>query len=74
VVFSQPPPLLLIMSQLLDSMPGASSGSVLVTDHLNYWGGRRVASSAGAESEPVFEPATGRRVHTVSDILVNINR
>ncbi|CAL8271391.1 unnamed protein product [Arctogadus glacialis] len=48
------------MAQLVDSMPGASTGSVVVTDDLNYWGGRRIKSKDGAMSEPVFEPATGR--------------
>ena len=41
-------------------MPGASTGSVVVTDDLNYWGGRRIKSKDGAMSEPVFEPATGK--------------
>uniref|UniRef100_A0A667YJ21 Aldehyde dehydrogenase 9 family, member A1a, tandem duplicate 1 n=1 Tax=Myripristis murdjan TaxID=586833 RepID=A0A667YJ21_9TELE len=45
---------------LLDTMPAASTGTVLVNDHLNYWGGRRVKPTDEKNAEPVFEPATGR--------------
>ncbi|KAE8293818.1 Aldehyde dehydrogenase family 9 member A1 [Larimichthys crocea] len=45
---------------LLDTMPGASTGTVVVTDHLNYWGGQRVQPRQQKDAEPVFEPATGR--------------
>ncbi|KAM4629670.1 4-trimethylaminobutyraldehyde dehydrogenase A isoform 1-T2 [Polymixia lowei] len=44
----------------LNTMPSASTGTVVVTDHLNYWGGSRVKPKDGKNSEPVFEPATGR--------------
>ncbi|XP_036971697.1 4-trimethylaminobutyraldehyde dehydrogenase A [Acanthopagrus latus] len=45
---------------ILDSMPGASTGTLVVTDDLNYWGGKRVRSRQQKGAEPVFEPATGR--------------
>ncbi|KAF7657170.1 hypothetical protein LDENG_00030940 [Lucifuga dentata] len=45
---------------LVDSMPTASTGSVAVTDHLNFWGGKRVKPRDEKNAEPVFEPATGR--------------
>lgn len=45
---------------LLDSMPGASTGTVVVTDHLNFWGGQRVNPKQQKDAEPVYEPATGR--------------
>ncbi|KAI3369106.1 hypothetical protein L3Q82_026068 [Scortum barcoo] len=45
---------------LLDSMPGASTGTVVVTDHLNFWGGKRVKPRQESKAEAVFEPATGR--------------
>ncbi|XP_053734427.1 4-trimethylaminobutyraldehyde dehydrogenase A [Synchiropus splendidus] len=49
------------MSQsILDTMAAASTGTVVVTDALNFWGGKRVKSSHNKNAEPVFEPATGR--------------
>uniref|UniRef100_A0A8C8G3K0 Aldehyde dehydrogenase domain-containing protein n=1 Tax=Oncorhynchus tshawytscha TaxID=74940 RepID=A0A8C8G3K0_ONCTS len=50
------------MAQLLESMPGASTGQVVVTDHLNFWGGCRVKPKDGINAEPVHEPATGRKL------------
>uniref|UniRef100_A0A3Q2VEK8 Aldehyde dehydrogenase 9 family, member A1a, tandem duplicate 2 n=1 Tax=Haplochromis burtoni TaxID=8153 RepID=A0A3Q2VEK8_HAPBU len=44
----------------LDSMPGASTGTVVVTEPLNFWGGKRVKPRQEKNAEPVFEPATGR--------------
>ncbi|KAL3999991.1 protein kinase A [Sarotherodon galilaeus] len=44
----------------LDSMPGASTGTVVVTEPLNFWGGKRVKPREEKNAEPVFEPATGR--------------
>lgn len=44
---------------LLDTMPGASTGTVVVTDHLNFWGGQRVKPKQQKDAEPVYEPATG---------------
>uniref|UniRef100_H2MGN4 Aldehyde dehydrogenase 9 family, member A1a, tandem duplicate 1 n=1 Tax=Oryzias latipes TaxID=8090 RepID=H2MGN4_ORYLA len=44
----------------LDSMGGASTGSVTVTEQLNFWAGRRVGGRNSEHAEPVFEPATGR--------------
>uniref|UniRef100_A0A673B3Q8 Aldehyde dehydrogenase 9 family, member A1a, tandem duplicate 1 n=1 Tax=Sphaeramia orbicularis TaxID=375764 RepID=A0A673B3Q8_9TELE len=45
---------------ILDTMPGASTGALVVTDHLNFWGGKRVKPRQEKYLEPVFEPATGR--------------
>ncbi|KAG7228940.1 hypothetical protein INR49_008718 [Caranx melampygus] len=45
---------------LLDSMSEASTGTVVVTDHLNFWAGQRVKPRQEMNAEPVFEPATGR--------------
>ncbi|KAM9478285.1 4-trimethylaminobutyraldehyde dehydrogenase A [Salvelinus alpinus] len=50
------------MAQLLESMPSASTGQVVVTDHLNFWGGCRVKPKDGINAEPVHEPATGRKL------------
>lgn len=47
-------------SSVLNSMPGASTGSVVVTDHLNFWGGKRVKPRQDTNTEPVYEPATGK--------------
>lgn len=44
----------------LDSMPGAATGTAVVTDPLNFWGGRRVEPRQEKDAEPVFEPATGK--------------
>ncbi|XP_056133388.1 4-trimethylaminobutyraldehyde dehydrogenase A [Lampris incognitus] len=48
------------MQSLLNTMPSASTGTVVVTDHLNFWAGSRVQPKGGKNSEPVYEPATGR--------------
>lgn len=62
----------LTMAQsLLDTMPGASTGTVLVTDHLNYWGGKRVQPRLQKDAEPVFEPATGKHGTPKSASLFN---
>lgn len=45
---------------IVDSMRTASTGTLLVTDHLNYWGGKRVKPRQERNAEPVFEPATGK--------------
>ncbi|KAM6962692.1 4-trimethylaminobutyraldehyde dehydrogenase A [Aplochiton taeniatus] len=45
---------------LLDSLTSGSTGTVVVKDHLNFWGGRRVQLENAKNLEPVFEPATGR--------------
>lgn len=45
---------------ILDMMPAASTGTVVVTDPLNFWGGKRVSPKQEKNAEPVFEPATGR--------------
>uniref|UniRef100_A0A3P9KM05 Aldehyde dehydrogenase 9 family, member A1b n=1 Tax=Oryzias latipes TaxID=8090 RepID=A0A3P9KM05_ORYLA len=37
-----------------------SSGSVTITDPLNYWAGRRKAGQEKCSTENVYEPATGR--------------
>lgn len=47
-------------SSILDSMPGASTGSVVVPDYLNFWGGKRMKPRQDINAEPVFEPATGK--------------
>lgn len=47
-------------SSVLDGMPGTSTGSLVVTDHLNFWGGKRVKPGQETGAEPVFEPATGK--------------
>uniref|UniRef100_A0AAQ5ZU92 Aldehyde dehydrogenase domain-containing protein n=1 Tax=Amphiprion ocellaris TaxID=80972 RepID=A0AAQ5ZU92_AMPOC len=46
-------------NSILDKMPGASTGTVEITDPLNYWGGQRVKPRREKNAEPVFEPATG---------------
>ncbi|XP_013880134.1 4-trimethylaminobutyraldehyde dehydrogenase A [Austrofundulus limnaeus] len=45
---------------VLDSMPGASTGTVVVTEPLNFWAGKRVKPRQEKNAESVFEPATGR--------------
>lgn len=47
------------MASTLDSMPGASTGTAVVTEPLNFWGGKRVKPRQEKNAEPVFEPATG---------------
>lgn len=44
---------------ILNTMPGASTGTVVVTEPLNFWGGKRVKPMQEKNAEPVFEPATG---------------
>uniref|UniRef100_A0A3Q3X1W3 Aldehyde dehydrogenase domain-containing protein n=1 Tax=Mola mola TaxID=94237 RepID=A0A3Q3X1W3_MOLML len=54
-------PLFLKMAQsILNNMPGASTGTVVLTDHLNFWGGKQLKPRQEANAEPVLEPATGR--------------
>lgn len=54
-------PLPLTMAQsILDTMPGATTGTVLISDPLNFWGGKRVKPMQDKNTEPVFEPATGK--------------
>lgn len=49
------------MSQsVLSTMSTAATGTLVVTDHLNFWGGKRVKPRQEKNAEPVFEPATGR--------------
>ncbi|KAL0973715.1 hypothetical protein UPYG_G00209980 [Umbra pygmaea] len=50
------------MSQILKLMRGATTGQIVVTDSLNFWGGCRVNSKEGTNPEPVYEPATGRKL------------
>lgn len=45
---------------VIDTMPAASTGTVVVTDLLNFWGGKRVEPRQEKSAEPVFEPATGK--------------
>lgn len=47
---------------LLDTMSGASTGTVVVRDALNFWAGKRVQPRQERNAEPVFEPATGKSV------------
>lgn len=59
---------------ILDTMPAASTGTVVVTDHLNFWGGKRVKPRQEKNAEPVFEPATGKysRLKSVSQRVIHI--
>ncbi|KAJ8015076.1 hypothetical protein DPEC_G00022370 [Dallia pectoralis] len=50
------------MAQFLNLMRGATTGQVVVTDCLNFWGGYRVKPKEGTRAEPVYEPATGRKL------------
>ena len=43
---------------VLNNMPGAFTGTVVLTDHLNSWGGKKPRQEANAE--PVFEQVTGK--------------
>lgn len=43
----------------LDTMAGSSTGTVVVTDPLNFWAGKRVKPRQEKPAESVFEPATG---------------
>ncbi|XP_061744573.1 4-trimethylaminobutyraldehyde dehydrogenase A [Nerophis ophidion] len=45
---------------VLDAMPAASTGTLVLTEPLNFWGGKRVEAREGAPKEAVYEPATGR--------------
>lgn len=48
------------MSQsVLGTMLTATTGALVVNDHLNFWGGKRVKPREEKNAEPVFEPATG---------------
>uniref|UniRef100_A0A8C2XN94 Aldehyde dehydrogenase 9 family, member A1a, tandem duplicate 2 n=1 Tax=Cyclopterus lumpus TaxID=8103 RepID=A0A8C2XN94_CYCLU len=38
----------------------STTGTVLISDPLNFWGGKRVKPMQEKNTEPVFEPATGR--------------
>ncbi|XP_077391485.1 4-trimethylaminobutyraldehyde dehydrogenase A [Festucalex cinctus] len=44
----------------LYAMGAATTGSLLLSDNLNFWAGERQAPRPGATTEPVYEPATGR--------------
>lgn len=46
---------------ILDTMSTAATGTLVVTDHLNFWGGKRVKPREEKNAEPVFEPATGKK-------------
>lgn len=39
----------------------ATTGSLVVKEALNFWGGARVQGKDTKNSEPVYEPATGRQ-------------
>ncbi|XP_071059138.1 4-trimethylaminobutyraldehyde dehydrogenase-like [Pseudochaenichthys georgianus] len=41
-------------------LPGTVTGTMVVTEPLNFWGGQRVKPRQQTNAEPVFEPATGR--------------
>lgn len=48
--------------QPLLSLPefhNVSTGALVVTEPLNFWGGARVKPKDTKNSEPVYEPATG---------------
>ncbi|KAM9796078.1 4-trimethylaminobutyraldehyde dehydrogenase A [Syngnathus typhle] len=44
----------------LYAMDAATTGSLLLSDNLNFWDDERQAPRPGDNSEPVYEPATGR--------------
>ncbi|XP_034091528.1 4-trimethylaminobutyraldehyde dehydrogenase A [Gymnodraco acuticeps] len=48
------------MEPLTLDLPGTVTGTMVVTEPLNFWGGQRVKPRQQANAEPVFEPATGR--------------
>lgn len=50
----------MMAQSLLQAMPSASTGTVVVTEPLCFWGGSRVQPMDEGNAEPVFEPATGR--------------
>lgn len=54
---------------VLDSMRSASTGTLVVADPLNFWGGKRVKPRQEANAEPVFEPATGKRVQYLPGVM-----
>lgn len=48
------------MSQsVLSTVSAAATGTLVVTDPLNFWAGKRVQPRGEKNAEPVFEPATG---------------
>lgn len=50
----------MIMAQsILDTISGATTGTLVVTEPLNFWAGKRVKPREEKNAEPVFEPATG---------------
>lgn len=62
----------MIMAQsTLDTMPGASTGTVQVTEPLNFWAGKRVKPRQEKHAEAVFEPATGRYCTIMSAFSFN---
>uniref|UniRef100_A0A3Q2TAV9 Uncharacterized protein n=1 Tax=Fundulus heteroclitus TaxID=8078 RepID=A0A3Q2TAV9_FUNHE len=56
---------------ILDTVSGASTGTLLVTEPLNFWAGKRVQPREGKNAEPVFEPATGNGHVKVCFLLVS---
>lgn len=59
---------------VLDTMAGAATGTVLITDPLNFWGGKRVKPRQEKHAEPVFEPATGKNWSPVRYVLLHTSR
>lgn len=50
--------------KLLLSLPEfctVATGSLVVKEALNFWGGARVQGKGTKNSEPVYEPATGKQ-------------
>lgn len=46
---------------ILDLIPETCTGTLTITEHLNFWGGKRVKPLHETNVEPVFEPATGEK-------------
>lgn len=44
----------------LPEFHNVSTGSLVVKEFLNFWGGARVQVMGAKNSEPVYEPATGK--------------
>lgn len=44
----------------LPEFHNVSTGSLVVKEALNFWGGARVQGKGTKYSEPVYEPATGK--------------
>lgn len=44
----------------LPEFHNVSTGSLVVKEALNFWGGARVQGKNTQNSEPVYEPATGK--------------